>query len=389
MSDSQLEPPDKSPDQAPAEHEPAAHEEVPTGQPTPEQVAASGLPAAPAEQPLDAAPPVAQPTLARPTLAQRRALREGVLVGALYALSVFAVFLKLNLLPTMAFLVLVPAALGAVPMLISDDDQVPLYVVFLMRPLFAVIAFLLGAVLIFKEGAVCVIVLALPFLAFAVAGAIGLWVWQAHKLSEAKRKKAALLLAILPFLLAPIEQAYFLRTEELTETSAVTVAAPPGAIWSRLAQVETIQPGEYRPGFFALLGVPRPIRATIDRAALGGHRVGEFEQGLRFDEVIIAWEREREMTFSIAVDPRSLREGSAERHAFETGYFYFRDASYRLEPDATGYTRLTLSSRYVIRSGMNAYGRLWSTALIRDFQERVLEILKARIERDQERLTMR
>jgi hypothetical protein len=94
------------------------------------------------------------------------------------------------------------------------------------------------------------------------------------------------------------------------------------------------------------------------------------------------------MTFSVSVDPTTLRAGSAERHAFETGYFRFVDASYRLTPTAGG-TRLELSSRYVIKSGLNAYGRRWSHALISDFQARVLRVLKGRVERDANRVVTR
>jgi hypothetical protein len=86
------------------------------------------------------------------------------------------------------------------------------------------------------------------------------------------------------------------------------------------------------------------------------------------------------MTFSIAVDPRTLREGSAEQHAFQTGYFRFIDAAYDLEPLSATATRLHLSSRYVIKSGANWYGKLWADAVVRDFQDRVLRVLKGRAE---------
>lgn len=320
-----------------------------------------------------------------PERARRLALTEGVALGGFYALVVFAVFRQVHLLPTMAFLVLVPAALGAVPQLIADEDQISLYVNCLMRPWMSVIAFLVGTAVFFREAGVCLIVLAIPFLAMSVFGALIVWIYQAHKLSVEKRKKAALLLALLPLIFAPLEGAYLMRTEERSASCSVEIEAPASAVFARLAEVETIQESEYRSSLFTWLGVPRPIRATIDRAALGGKRVGEFEYGLRFDEVITRFDVDRAMAFSIGVDPRSLRVGSAERHAFETGYFRFHDATYRLEALSMQRTRLHLSSSYMIRSGWNAYGRLWSHALITDFQDHVLAILKSRIERDRSR----
>ena len=117
------------------------------------------------------------------------------------------------------------------------------------------------------------------------------------------------------------------------------------------------------------------------RRALGGHRVGEFEYGLKFHELITAFNQPTLLAFSIAVDPRSLRVGSAERHAFEAGYFRFVEARYSLVELPGGATELKLSSSYVVESGVNWYGKLWARALVADFQDRVLEVLKKRSER--------
>ena len=87
------------------------------------------------------------------------------------------------------------------------------------------------------------------------------------------------------------------------------------------------------------------------------------------------------MSFSIAVDPRMLRPGSAERHAFENGYFRFVDATYSLAELPGGGTELVLTSRYAVESGVNWYGKLWADAIVRDFQDRVLAVIKARSER--------
>lgn len=323
-----------------------------------------------------------------PVRARRDALAVGVGFGALYGLAFYAVFFKYHVLPTVAFLVLVPAAMGAIPQLIQDEDQIDLYSTTLMRPMLAVLGFLVLSGVIFREAAVCMVVLALPFLAVSVLVSIVVWAWKARKLAIEKRKKAALLLAVLPLIWAPVEQWIGLPSEERSEVNAVEIAAAPDAVFSRLANVETIRPDEYPASVWDWLDVPRPIRATSSFEGPGARRTGEFEYGLRFDEVITTWQPAREMTFSVSVDPRTLREGSAERHAFETGYFRFLDASYRLTPTPSG-TRLELSSRYVIRSGLNSYGRRWSHALISDFQARVLQVLKRRLENDQRALANR
>ena len=70
--------------------------------------------------------------------------------------------------------------------------------------------------------------------------------------------------------------------------------------------------------------------------------------------------------------------GSVERHALSEGYFRFVDATYELEPAGPQHTRLKLSSRYVLRTSVNWYGELWASAIIGDFQDRVLAVLQKR-----------
>ena len=189
------------------------------------------------------------------------------------------------------------------------------------------------------------------------------------------------MISILPLIFLPLEQRHGLPAATYQVQSSTVIAGTPEEIWSQLAEVDTIQPGEYPSGLFHFLGVPRPIRATVDRAEVGGHRTGEFEYGLRFDERITVYDAPETMSFSIAVDPRTLRENSSERHAFEGHYFRFEDATYHLVLVDDTHLRLELSSRYTVKSGANWYAQLWADAVFGDFQDRVLAMLKGRIEK--------
>jgi hypothetical protein len=317
---------------------------------------------------------------------QARARLTGVALGIAYGILAYNRFLKFDALPTSTFLFLVPAIIGAIPSLFSDVDQVNLFQDFVFFPIVTILGFLVATVVLFKEAAVCLVVLAAPVIALGLSGAFLIWMVKAYRMRARKKAKAMAALMLLPFLLVGIEKKYGLVAEELVARSWVVVEAPAAQIWDGLAVVDTIREGEYTPGVFNWLGVPRPIRATVDRAGAGGHRVGEFEFGLRFDEVIETFDPPRRMTFSIAVDPRTLRDGSAEQHAFKTGYFRFIDAAYDLEPLSPVRTRLHLSSRYIVKSGANWYGKIWADAVIRDFQDRVLLVLKARAELARQRL---
>jgi hypothetical protein len=311
---------------------------------------------------------------------RHRDLIAGVGLGAAYGLLAFVGFRELDALPTASFLFGVPAALGLLSLAFTDPEQRRNYLWLLAGPWHAALGALALIAGTTGESLFCLVLFALPFVGGALA--VTTLVWAVRGLRLRARRRAAAAAALLPFLLAPLEQRFAAEAEVGEVRDAVVVEAPAAEVWPRLAEVPAIGEDEYPPSPLDRLGVPRPVRATVDRAALGGHRVGEFTHGLRFEETIVAFEPERRMTFDVRVDPERLRPHSAERHAFERGYFRFLDATYTLEPLGPGRTRLALASRHVLTTSVNGYGRLWARAVTSDFQRRVLAVLKARLERD-------
>lgn len=304
----------------------------------------------------------------------------GLGIGLAYGVVTYIVFREANGLATFAFLGLVPMAMGAIPLPFSDLDQVKSYVYILFIPWISIIALFAVLFATLKEGALCLLLLGAPFYGAAMLGTLIAFIIRAVMIDARKRKLVVSGLMLLPFLVLPFEKRYLVREEEVTVRSTRIVAAPTDVVFDRLAEFETIRDEEYRPGFFHLMGVPRPIKATVDRKELGGHRIGYFEGGLEFKETITAYDAPRSMTFDIAIDPKVLPEGSTERHALESGYFRFLDATYTLVPLGDGRVRLELSSRYVAKSSVNGYGEFWANAIIQDFQDRVIEILARRCE---------
>ncbi len=272
-----------------------------------------------------------------------------------------------------------PFAASLMSLTIGDDEELATYQRVLFIPTLLLGAIIAGLILVLGEGAICFLILLLPFTLAILLALTIFYVVLARRIRSRKSKGTTLAAAILlPFAFAAIEARYYMPVDARSTTASIVVEAPATLLFDQLAEVPTIQPGEDEDGLFQKLGVPRPIRATVDRAALGGKRTGVFTEGLTFDETISAFEKPRRMSFTIAVDPTKLRPGSAERHAFETGYFRFVDATYELEELGPHTTRLSLTSRYELRSGANAYGALWADAVVDDFQVRVVRLLKQR-----------
>lgn len=312
---------------------------------------------------------------------KKYSLASGVALSVAYGLASYFAFGRANGMPTIAFLCALPAAMGAVPLLFSDVDQIKNYLYLILIPWLAVAALFLVLFIPGLEALICLVLIVSPFLVLAMLGSLVACVVRAFMIRSAKRKAAAVVTMLLPFVMLAIEKRLPAPEETVSVASSTVVSAPAAALFRGLAEVETIEASEYEAGIWNRLGVPRPIRATVDRAALGGRRTGQFEYGLRFDEVITAFDAPRRMAFDIAVDPSTLRPNSAERHAFEGGYFRFVDATYELEPLGEDRVRLTLSSRYAIMSHVNAYGNLFGRAVVGDFQDRVLAVVKRRAER--------
>jgi Polyketide cyclase / dehydrase and lipid transport len=311
---------------------------------------------------------------------KRNLLATSFVVGVAYGLTAYFAFSSHAALPTIAFLVAVPLALGAIPLLLSDLDQVRSYAYVLLIPWLTIFTVFAVLIALLKEGALCILVLGAPFWGMALVGTLVGAVVRAVLISRRKRQAAAAALMLLPFALVGLEKQHLVHEERVSVASAVVVDAPAEQVFGRLAEVETLQDDEYHPGFFNRIGVPRPVRATVDRKAVGGHRTGVFTRGVEFQEVIEVYDPPRRMAFDIAVDPGSLAPNSTERHALEGGYFRFVDATYELAPRSDGRVTLTLTSTYVAKSSVDAYGELWANVIVGDFQDRVLAVIKRRCE---------
>ncbi|MBO9573763.1 MAG: hypothetical protein J7497_16375, partial [Chitinophagaceae bacterium] len=141
-----------------------------------------------------------------------------------------------------------------------------------------------------------------------------------------------------------------------------------------------IEQNEYNAGFFNKVGIPRPIRATVDKKEIGGQRIGYFEGGLKFIETITKFEANKTVSFSIKVDPQSVGPRVFDQHVLNGNYFTFVDATYELEPLANGRVKLKLSSEYQLTSTINFYGKFWGDIILKDFQDRLLEVIEKRCE---------
>jgi hypothetical protein len=168
-----------------------------------------------------------------------------------------------------------------------------------------------------------------------------------------------------------------MRIQQHAIEHTVHVHASPAAVWENVTQVDI---ASFRhPGYFRLLGVPKPLRAEIVRSGVGGSRTAYFSRGLRFTQEITAWLPPQHYAFTFHADP-GFRVGHVLDLA--NGPFQLKAGAYHIVPDEYG-VLLTLSSRYELSGLAGACLRLPVRLVMALFQRYLLNGIRTNAERQQ------
>jgi len=284
---------------------------------------------------------------------------------------------------SIAFLFLVPLALGTLVVWLASLPGRRSVAYWILAPWVPCLAFLVAVIALAWEGWICVVMAAPIFLVMASLGgaAVGLL---GHYQARA-RNGAAAALALLPFLVSPLEQRLGVREERRDVTTAVEIAASPEAVWRQVIRVPEIRPEEEPRGFFQAIGIPRPLEASLDREGPGGVRQARFVGGIRFVEAIDEWDPPHALGFHVAVDALSIGPRLLDRHVLVGGeYFDVEHGRFVIEPLGPARVRLVLTSRHRLDTHLNGYAGLWTDAVMRDLQLGICRVIKGRSERSKE-----
>jgi hypothetical protein len=161
-------------------------------------------------------------------------------------------------------------------------------------------------------------------------------------------------------------------------SNTIEIDAPPAVVWKNVIRFDEIQPAERKWLFAYAVGIPAPVKATLDREAVGGLRQGIFANGLTFHEVIQTWEPHRRVSFSIKPFAPSVY---APFDQIGSRYLDLLDAEYSIDSLPGGKTRLTLSSRHRVSTRYNFYSTTLTRFFMSEFQGDLLRIVKLRAEK--------
>ncbi|HEX8527035.1 hypothetical protein [Allosphingosinicella sp.] len=243
--------------------------------------------------------------------------------------------------------------------------------------LFVAILMIVVGLGFFGEGGVCVLMAAPIFFPFALIAAL-----LAGRLRRRRSGRLyATTLPLLPLILLQVDTQVEppMRAEAVTDS--VVVEASPESVWRHLVEVRNIRPEELGWTFTQdWAGVPKPLDARLEGRGVGAIRHVSWGGGIRFGEEITHWQEGRALAWRFRFARDSI-PADVERHIrVDSAYLSVDGGDYRLEPLPGGRTRVWLTTRYRLKTHLNAYCAWWGRIMIGDFHSNVLEVIRRRAE---------
>lgn len=276
---------------------------------------------------------------------------------------------------SISFIWILPIAIGLIPILISNQAIQNSKAKQVLYPVGSVLVFFIIALVSRLEDLVCILILTIPFT--VVAGISGLIFSQIIK----KRKSNKLFsIVLIPFLLVPVESNFSNKSKSYTIDSKIIINATKKDIWSKIIEVPEIQDSEYEYGFYNYIGIPRPVKSELKEIEGEEYRIGHFTDNLKLFEKITRIDTLSFVEFKIELEKSILRDIPTDKHILQSDYFKFKNISYHLTEINVESVELQLNCEYSIESRMNWYANFWAKGIIKDFEEKLLKVLKKKIE---------
>jgi hypothetical protein len=318
------------------------------------------------------------------SLLTTRATFIGVLSGVAYGLAARFVFDFPRTggafgVMTVGFLFIVPVAIGYLTVRPLREPSLP---VAIFAPWLACALVILGSLVGGFEGAICIVFASPIMLILSSLGGI----FAGSRMSRSSATLPAII--VLPWIVMGTESRSALPTRFVTTTTSIEINAPPAIVWPLVVSVDSIRPDERHPALFSTIGFPQPIAAALSHPGIGGVRTASFERGVVFKEVVMAWEPEKRIKFTI--DASTVPVAALDEHVSIGGPFFdVLTGTYELHPLPGARTLLVLTSEHRVSTRFNFYAIFWANRVMSSIQQNILHVLRDRAERARTSRNMR
>ncbi len=309
----------------------------------------------------------------------RKAVIRAGIVACLYALILYlSIYVKSAFLYFIVGLLVTPFCICALYLSLADPHgHWPQRRAF-GHCFWLMLLVLLGTVLLFNEGTVCVVMAAPLFLFMgfvAVPVTRGFATWD-------KARRLPLFMLILPFISMPVERQADYPTRIEHVRTVVDIQAPPALVWNHTVEIRNITPSERIPSFsHSLVGLPGPLEARMGGSGVGAVRYLRWQEGVHFQEVVTQWQPGHLLSWEFRFQPDSIPRHIESHVRVDADYLRILNGRYELSRLPNGGTRVTLVSSYEMATPFNDYCAWWGQIFLTDFHEAVLHIIKGRAEK--------
>ncbi len=216
-----------------------------------------------------------------------------------------------------------------------------------------------------KEGVICLLIISPLILAFTIAGVfIGRAMY---------RKKNNTLNSSVFGILLLLFTADVVTDHEGTNmvSDVMIINAPVEKVWPYVVAYDPITLDEEY--WLFEIGMPSPVQSTVDGHAAGAGRKCIFSNGYVFEEKMIVYKPNDELTFDIIEQPRDPEI---------MGHIDILRGQFILKDNGDGTTTLIGNSWYKLYVFPGWYFNLWSESITRNVHLRVMEHIKILSEKD-------
>lgn len=166
-----------------------------------------------------------------------------------------------------------------------------------------------------------------------------------------------------------------------TVDTHIDIDGDAASVWKHIVEVPAIRDDEHHFSWSHFIGFPKPVAATVEGRGVGTTREASFERGVLFLEKVTEYREGERLSFTIHADPNQIPSRALDQHVTVGGpYFDVLTGTYQIEELGERRVRLHLSSEHRLSTRFNPYASAWTDFIMRDTQEYILRIVKARAE---------
>jgi hypothetical protein len=287
---------------------------------------------------------------------------------------------KLYSVMSVTFLLGLPFAVGFITVYLCKIDTIRSRSRSFTIPLIPILTFFVLTLILNIEGAACWVMILPVFMILAGLGGLTARYVRLKK-EDRTNNTYVFIVALLPFLISPLEKMISVIPGEYRAYTEIEIHATKAQIWQNVTRVHAISTAQDSASFTRFLGFPRPIKAELDTAGIGGKREAVFDKGLVFHETVIAYQPIKSMTFTIKANPYEIPSATMDKHIVVGGDFFdVLTGTYELEQIDNRTCRLKLYSNFKLSTTFNFYASIWASWIMKDIQQNILKVIKARSE---------